>query len=499
VPKPAITVTLPDGKEMPGVAWQTSPLDIAGALSKGLMQAVCVASVKYSSREHDPRAVIEMATSPDDEEAEAAAAQAKAEWELWDASRPLEGDCELQLIKFDDARGKETFWHSTAHILGAALEGEFSAQLTHGPPTDTGFFYDSWMGGSPFAEALKTQTEKRVMKIAGEKQAFERVVVTKEEALQLFAGNPFKVALISSKLPDGSSTTVYQNGPFVDLCRGPHIANTSRVKAFAITKNSSSLWLGKQGNDNLQRVYGIAFPDKKEMAEWKHFQEEAAKRDHRKIGLEQELFFFDELSPGSCFFLPHGGRLYNKLQGLIREQYWLRNYEEVITPNMYNLKLWQTSGHAAKYKENMVCRMGLTHRTQVRSLPLTFGPLVGTVLLPDRGPGVRSQAYELPGPLPSVQAPQCSTLKPALVTARVMTGCLLGARQPRAFRPLGAGVFTCAGKRSYRELPIRIGDFGVLHRNEVSGALTGLTRVRRFQQDDGHIFCTVAQIKQEVP
>ena len=243
VPKPAIVITLPDGKEMPGVAWETSPLDIASALSKGLMQAVCVANVKYSSREQDPRAVVEMATSPDDEdEVEAAAGQAKAEWELWDASRPLEGNCELELIKFDDQRGKQTFWHSTAHILGEALEDQFSAQLTHGPPTSTGFFYDSWMGGSPYVEGLKDQTEKRVMKIAAEKQPFERVVVTKEEALQLFAGNPFKQALIASKLPAGSSTTVYQNGPFVDLCKGPHIANTSRVKAFAVTKNSAALW-----------------------------------------------------------------------------------------------------------------------------------------------------------------------------------------------------------------------------------------------------------------
>jgi len=173
--------------------------------------------------------------------------------------------------------------------------------------------------------------------------------------------------------------------------------------------------------------------DKKELQEWKTLQEEAAKRDHRKIGEKQELLFFDDLSPGSCFFLPHGCRIYNKLMGIIREQYYLRKYEEVITPNMYNLKLWETSGHAAKYKENMFC-------------------------------------FDIEG--------QEFGLKPMNCPGH----CIM-------FRHR---------LRSYRELPMRYGDFGVLHRNELSGALTGLTRVRRFQQDDGHIFCTVDQIKQEV-
>lgn len=432
VVKPAITITLPDGKQMPGMAWETTPLDIAGALSKGLMQAVCVSSVRYSSRLKGVTDIIEMATGPDDD-VSTEEAPAETKWETWDASRPLEGDCELQLLKFDDPRGKEVFWHSTAHMLGQALESEFSARLTHGPPLENGFFYDSYLGGSPFAENMKAAVEKKVTKITSEKQEFHRVVVTKEEALELFSDNPFKLAMIKSKLPDGSSTTVYQNGPFVDLCRGPHIANTGRVKAFSTTKNSASLWLGKQGNDQLQRVYGISFPDKKEMTEWKHLQEEAAKRDHRKIGLEQELFYFDELSPGSCFFLPHGTRLYNKLIETIRSEYWKRNYMEVVTPNMYNLKLWETSGHAAKYKENMFC-------------------------FPIEGQEFGLKPMNCPG------------------------HCLMFKHR----------------KRSYRELPMRLCDFGVLHRNELSGALTGLTRVRRFQQDDAHIFCMVSQIKAEV-
>uniref|UniRef100_A0A7S0IKQ1 Probable threonine--tRNA ligase, cytoplasmic n=1 Tax=Calcidiscus leptoporus TaxID=127549 RepID=A0A7S0IKQ1_9EUKA len=428
--KAAITVRLPDGKEMAGVAWQTSPFDIAAAISKGLANATCVASVRYSKRYSGAGPAVVNADSAEDEATVSAAA---VEWELWDAVRPLEGDCELKLHKFDEPEGKDVFWHSSAHILGEALESLYSAQLTHGPATDTGFFYDSFLGGNPFKPEMGADVEKKVTKICNEKQPFERVVITKEDALQLFANNPFKLAMIRSKLPDGCVTTAYACGPFVDLCRGPHLPNTGKIKAFAVTKTSASLWLGKQGNDELQRTYGITFPDKKDFTEWKHLQEEAAKRDHRVIGLKQELFFFDELSPGSCFFLPHGGRLWNKLQGAIREQLWVRGYDEVVTPNMYNLKLWETSGHAAKYKENMFC-------LDIENAEFGLKPM------------------NCPG------------------------HCLMFKMR----------------KRSYRELPIRLADFGVLHRNELSGALTGLTRVRRFQQDDAHIFCMVSQIKSEV-
>ena len=202
----------------------------------------------------------------------------------------------------------------------------------------------------------------------------------------------------------GRAPPPFPPGPFVDLCRGPHLPNTGKVKAFAVTKTSAALWLGKAGNDELQRVYGVSFPDKKEFAEWKALQEEAKKRDHRAIGIKQELFFFDDLSPGSCFFQPLGGRLYNKLVELIRGQLWLRGYEEVITPNMYNLKLWQTSGHATKYAENMF-------------------------MLDCEGQPFALKAMNCPG------------------------HCLMFKHR----------------KRSYRELPLRMADFGVLHRNELSG------------------------------
>lgn len=161
----------------------------------------------------------------------------------------------------------------------------------------------------------------------------------------MFAYNPFKVQLISSKIPDGGKTTAYRCGYFIDLCTGPHVPSTSNIKAFAITKNSSAYWLGKAENDSLQRVYGVSYPEKKQLAEYIKFQEEAAKRDHRNIGKHQELFFWHPFSPGSTFFLPHGAVVYNRLIEFIRSEYRVRGFNEVITPNIYNLDLWKTSGH----------------------------------------------------------------------------------------------------------------------------------------------------------
>ena len=249
----------------------------------------------------------------------------------------------------------------------------------------------------------------------------------------MFKDNKYKQHIIKDKIPDGSDTTVYRCGPLIDLCRGPHVPNTGRIKAFAIMKNSASYFLGNAENDSLQRVYGVSFPDKKLMDEHKKYLEEAAKRDHRKIGQEQDLFFFHELSPGSCFFLPHGTRIYNTLASFLRDEYWKRGYEEVITPNMYNSKLWEKSGHWQHYKDDMF-------------------------------------TFEL--------EKEQFALKPMNCPGH----CLLFKHR----------------ERSYRELPWRVADFGVLHRNEASGALTGLTRVRRFQQDDTHIFCTQDQITQEI-
>ncbi|XP_068641015.1 threonine--tRNA ligase, mitochondrial 1 [Aristolochia californica] len=396
-----IKVTMPDGSVKEGKKWITSPFDIAKAISKSLAADALIAEVNGT---------------------------------LCDMLRPLEGDCQLKLFKFDSNEGRDTFWHSSAHILGEALEREYGCKLCIGPCTTRGegFYYDAFYNGLALNEDHFERIKSRAKKAVAEKQPFERIEVTRDQALEMFSENPFKVEIIN-ELPEDKTITVYRCGPLVDLCRGPHIPNTSFVKAFACLKASSSYWRGKSDRESLQRVYGISFPDAKRLQEYLHMLEEAKKRDHRILGQNQELFFFHPLSPGSCFFLPHGTRIYNKLMDFIRNQYRERGYQEVLSPNIYNMQLWETSGHAANYKDNMF-------------------------------------VFEI--------EKQEFGLKPMNCPGH----CLMFEHRVR----------------SYRELPLRLADFGVLHRNELSGALTGLTRVRRFQQDDAHIFCRESQIKDEV-
>ncbi|KAI7904124.1 uncharacterized protein BX663DRAFT_504060 [Cokeromyces recurvatus] len=400
-PREPITITLPDGSKKEGTSWETTPMSIAIEISKSLADRVVIAKVNG---------------------------------ELWDLTRPLESSCDLQLLDFDNDEGKMVFWHSSAHMLGEACERHYGCHLCIGPPLkEGGFYYEMGVKDRVVSQQDYPNLEKLVTQVAKDKQKFERLVMSKEDLLEMFKHNAYKVHIINDKIPDGTSTTVYRCGPLIDLCRGPHVPHTGRVKAFAVTKNSASYFLGDAKNDSLQRIYGISFPDKKLMTEYKKFIEEAAKRDHRKIGKEQELFFFHELSPGSAFMLPHGARIYNSLVNLMKEEYQVRGFTEVVTPNMFNLKLWNQSGHAAKYKENMFC-------FEVDKEEFALKPM------------------NCPG------------------------HCLMFAHK----------------ERSYRDLPIRFADFGVLHRNEFSGALSGLTRVRRFQQDDAHIFCRVDQIEQEM-
>jgi threonyl-tRNA synthetase len=354
---------------------------------------------------------------------------------LWDMTRPLVGNvAKLELLKFeDDQDAKTVFWHSSAHMMGEALEHLYGCKLTIGPPLAGGFYYDSYMGKDAFREEDYSPVEGEVGKIIKQKQKFERLVITKEEGLELFADNPFKVNILTTKVPDGSRTTVYKCGDLIDLCRGPHLSHTGKVKAFAATRHSATNWLGDTNNDTLQRMYGISFPDKKMLKVWKENQEKAKERDHRRIAAKQDLIMFHDLSAGSAFWLPHGARIYNKLIDFIKSHYWNRGYDEIITPNIYNLDLWHKSGHALHYKDAMFC-------------------------------------FDVEG--------QEWAMKPMNCPGH----CLMFANSIR----------------SYRDLPLRFADFGVLHRNELSGALTGLTRVRRFQQDDAHIYCREDQIEKEV-
>ncbi|KAI9205849.1 tars protein [Polychytrium aggregatum] len=402
MPRTPIKITLPNGKEVDGVAYETTPMSVAKGISTSLAKKVIIS---------------------------------KVDGVLWDLLRPLESDVAcLELLDFENEEGRMVFWHSSAHVLGESCERMFGCHLCIGPPTEDGFYYEM---KNPEDRAVSSSDYEPIESIAKdivkESQKFERLEMTKEELLEMFEGNPYKEHIIREKVPDGTTSTVYRCGPLIDLCYGPHVPNTGYIKAFSVMKNSASYFLGDAANDSLQRIYGISFPDNKQLVEYKKFLEEAAKRDHRKIGKEQELFFFNDVSPGSCFFLPRGARIYNKLVELQRSEYHKRGYQEVITPNIYSSKLWETSGHWQHYKDDM-----FTFKVEKDQ----FG------LKPMNCPG------------------HC---------------IMFGHRE-----------------RSYRELPLRMADFGVLHRNEASGALTGLTRVRRFQQDDAHIFTSLETLEQEI-
>ncbi|PGH15978.1 threonine-tRNA ligase [Polytolypa hystricis UAMH7299] len=353
--------------------------------------------------------------------------------ELWDLDRPLERDCRISYLPFDSVQGREVFWHSSAHVLGEACECEYGCLLSHGPPTAQGFFYDMALEeGRVVKETDWPSLDSRSTKIFKEKQSFDRLDISKENLKKMFGYSKYKLHYIEN-LVEGESSTVYRCGTLVDLCRGPHIQNTGKIKTMKIMQNSSAYFLGDQSNDSLQRIRGVAFPDKKQMQEHLKFLEEAEKRNHLKIGKEQELFFFDEVSPGCPFLLPNGTTIFNSLQKLLRSEYRKRGYQEVQSPNMYDVGLWRTSGHWDHYKDDMF-KLNIEKREWA--------------LKPMNCPG------------------HC---------------IMFGHRE-----------------RSYRELPFRMADFGVLHRNEASGALHGLTRVRKFQQDDTHIFCTEDQITQEI-
>ncbi|KAF9766923.1 threonyl-tRNA synthetase [Fusarium sp. DS 682] len=402
-PREEITISLPNGKEETGTSWETTPGAIAKGISKSLFERTVIARV---------------------------------DGELWDLTRPLEKSCKLELLDFEHTEGKKVFWHSSAHILGEAAEKRFGCYLCNGPPTEDppGFYYDmANMGEQVVTDEDKKALEQLSNNIVKQKQPFERLEMTKDELLEMFKYSKYKEYFIQQRVPDGTKSTVYRCGPLIDLCRGPHVPTTGNIKAFSVLRNSAAYWLGDSNNESVQRIAGISFPDKKALEEYKHFLAEAAKRNHRKIGTDQKLFFFDEASPGSAFFLPHGVRIYNALMELIKGEYQKRGFDEVMSPNMYKADLWKTSGHWGHYEENM-----FTFEVEKEK----FG------LKPMNCPG------------------HCKIFAHSDVT--------------------------------YKDLPWRMADFGVLHRNEFSGALSGLTRVRRFQQDDAHIFCTVDQIREEI-
>ncbi|MBI2546361.1 threonine--tRNA ligase [Candidatus Woesearchaeota archaeon] len=355
---------------------------------------------------------------------------AKLDDKLVDVFVPLRKGGKLKILTFNDKEGKAVFWHSSSHLLAQAVVELFpGAKLTIGPAVEDGFYYD--IDHEPFTQEDMEKIEKRMREIAAKDYMVERLELSKKEAMRLFGTNEYKLELID-EMQDGE-ISAYQQGNFIDLCRGPHIASTGLIKAVKLTKIAGAYWRGNVKNKQLQRIYGISFPGQKMMDEHLKMLAEAERRDHRKLGKELEWFTFMEESPGAPFFFPKGTVIYNQLLAFIREEYKKRGYQEVITPLMYDKSIWITSGHWEHYRENMF-----------------------TLKVEGKDFGLKSM--NCPSHL----------------------------------------LIYKSKSRSYKDLPLRIADFAVLHRNELSGVLGGLTRVRKFIQDDAHIFLAAEMIDDEM-
>ncbi len=355
----------------------------------------------------------------------------------WDLTRPIDTDAEIKLFKWDDPEGKHAFWHSSAHLLAEAIQELYpGVKFGIGPAIENGFYYDIDPGEHSITAADFPKIEAKMLELAQRKEEIRRADVSKADALKLFGdrNEVYKCELIS-ELEDGHITT-YTQGDFTDLCRGPHIPNTGAIKAAKVMSLAGAYWRGDEKRNQLVRVYGITFPKKKMLDEYLVLLEEAKKRDHRKLGKEMELFAFSQnVGAGLPLWLPKGAALRDRLEQFLRKIQKQYGYQQVITPHIGNKMLYVTSGHYAKYGKD------------------SFQP----IHTPEEG-----EEY---------------LLKPM--------NC-----------PHHCEIFK-AFPRSYRELPLRLAEFGTVYRYEQSGELHGLTRVRGFTQDDAHIFCAPEQIKEE--
>ena len=368
-----------------------------------------------------------------------AALAVKVGGEVRDLARPLADGDEVAIVTSRDEDSLDLIRHDTAHVLAAAvLDLHPGTKISIGPPIEDGFYYDfEFPAGVTVSDADFEALEAKMREHVKAGEEFVREDVSPEAALERFRGEhqDYKVELIEDLVSanDLDTVSLYTNGPFTDLCRGPHAPDTGRIKAFKLLSVAGAYWRGDADRQMLTRIYGTAFHSKQDLADHLERLEQARARDHRKLGRELGLFAFSELSPGSTFWTPAGTAVYNALVARSREMSAARGYTEIKTPLLYDAKLWQISGHWDKYRENMFV-------TEAEDKPMGLKPM------------------NCPG--------HCA--------------------------------FYAMGKHSYRELPIRYAEPGLLHRNEPSGTLHGLLRVRHFIQDDAHIFCTYDQIEQEV-
>jgi len=347
-----------------------------------------------------------------------------------DLSAKIDRNCTLEFIGLDSAEGMNVFRHTAAHILAQAVLRLYpDALLTIGPAVEDGFYYD--IDHEPFRPEDIERIESEMKKIVSENLPIKREEISKEDALKLFRGNPYKIEMIN-ELPEGK-ISIYRQGEFFDLCRGPHLPSTGLVKALKITKLAGAYWRGDAKNKQLQRIYGVAFPTEKQLKDHLRMLEEAEQRDHRKIGKELDLFSFHEEGPGFPFFHPKGVIILNELVQFWREEHAKAGYQEIKTPIILSRTLWERSGHWEHYRDNM-------YFTKIDGRDFAVKPM----------------------------------------------NC-----------PGGILVYKSA-PRSYRDLPLKLSELGLVHRHELSGVLSGLFRVRCFTQDDAHIYVSEDQIEQEV-
>ena len=352
---------------------------------------------------------------------------------LIDLSSSLDKDSNLTVITYKNEEGKEIYNHSSSHIMALAVKRLFSdVKFGIGPAIENGFYYDFDLKGSFSEEDLK-KIEEEVNKIIKEDLKFERFEIDFNQALEVFKDQPYKLEMINDIKEKGEKLSYYKVGEFTDLCRGPHLESTGKIKAFKILKASGAYWKGDSKNKQLQRIYGLSYPSQTELKEYLTKLEEAQKRDHRKIGKELDLYSFQEEAPGMPFFHANGTFIWNALVDFVSDKMIKRNYEINKTPIILNQSLWLQSGHWDHYKDNM-------YFTKIDDQDFAVKPM------------------NCPGNILIYKAHQYS----------------------------------------YRDLPIRAGEFGLVHRHELSGVLSGLFRVRCFTQDDAHVFCTKEQMKEEI-
>lgn len=362
---------------------------------------------------------------------------AEVNGEVWDANRALPTETNLKLLTWNDEDGKATFWHSSAHLMAEALEALYpGVKFGIGPSIDKGYYYDVDFGDDDFDAADLEKIEKKMLELARQKNIYERTEVSKADAVKYFEekGDEYKLELIQD-LEDGT-ITFYKQGNFTDLCRGPHIPHTGSIKAVKLLNIAGAYWRGDEKRKQLTRIYGVTFPKQKELTEYLHLLEEAKKRDHRKIGKELELFTFSEkVGMGLPLWLPKGAKLRERLETFMRKAQVKAGYEPVVTPHIGHKSLYETSGHYEKYGED------------------SFQP----INTPHEGEEFLLKPMNCPH--------HCEIYK--------------------------------SKPRSYKDLPVRLAEFGTVYRYEQSGELHGLTRVRGFTQDDAHIFCSSDQVKTE--